>query len=142
MKLGIPFLISVVVLLVLDLLWLGVIMGGFYDEGIGHLRREGFGLIPALIFYVLYTGGVYLFAVLPAIRSQKMQRALTLGVLLGFLTYGTYNLTNLAVLQDWPVLLTVVDMLWGAFLTGVLSVVGFLLVRMYNKKKVESPIAV
>lgn len=135
MKLLAPFLISAVLMLVLDLLWIGVVMGGFYDEQIGHLRREGFGVLSAVVFYLLYTAGVYLFAILPAVREGKALRALTLGVLLGLVAYGTYDLTNQATLRDWPFIMTVVDMLWGAILTGALATAGFYLVRMYNKPK-------
>ena len=43
----------------------------------------------------------------------------------GLITYATYDLTNLATLKDWPVLLSIVDMLWGTFLSVSVSCVGF-----------------
>lgn len=135
MKLTIPYLGSVFALIVLDALWLGVIMASFYEEHIGHLRGEGVNWFVAGFFYFFYIAGVFIFAVLPALRSGKLRRAATLGALLGLLAYGTYDLTNMAVLDDWPFILSLVDVLWGTFVTLVVSCVGFTLVRVYNKEK-------
>lgn len=140
MKLTIPYLGSVFTLIVLDALWLGVIMAEFYEKNIGHLRGEGINWLAAGFFYFFYIAGVFIFAVLPAVRSGKLRRAATLGALLGLLAYGTYDLTNMAVLRDWPFLFGVVDVLWGTFVTLVASSVGFVLVRVYNKEK--PPVAV
>jgi uncharacterized membrane protein len=135
MKLSIPFAASVVLLAVPDLIWLGLIMDEFYQANLRHLMAGNINFLAAIAFYLLYTAGLFLFAVLPAVRAGKMRRAATLGVLLGLLAYGTYDLTNQATLKDWPFIVTVVDMAWGAVLTGALSVFGFFLVRVYNKPK-------
>lgn len=137
MKLKVPFFASVATLVVLDLLWLGVIMAGFYKENLGHLMAENVNWFFAVIFYLLYVAGVFIFAVLPSVRTGKLKRAATLGALLGFLAYGTYDLTNQATLEDWPFIVTLVDMIWGAFLTAVVASVGFLLVRAYNKPRIQ-----
>lgn len=135
MTLKIPFVACVAVLVVLDLVWLGLIMRDFYQENIGHLFAENISWFFGIIFYVFYVAGVFIFAVLPAVRVGKLRRAVTLGALLGLLAYGTYDLTNQTTLKDWPFIVTVVDMLWGTFVTAVVSSVGFLLVRAYNKQK-------
>ncbi len=135
MKLRVPFVATAALLAVLDLAWLGFIMAGFYNEHLRHLLADGVAWLPAIAFYLLYTAGLYLFAILPAVREGKARRAATLGVLLGLLAYGTYDLTNQATLEDWPFVVTIVDMAWGAVLTGALATFGFFLVRLYNKPK-------
>lgn len=135
MKLGIPFGASLVILAVLDLIWLGLIMPGFYRANIGHLLSDTVAWLPAIAFYFLYTAGVFLFAVLPAMRERSIRRAATLGLLLGLLAYGTYDLTNQATMRGWPFVVTLVDMAWGAVLTGAVASAGFVLTRMYNRPR-------
>lgn len=140
MKLTIPYFGSVFALLVLDFLWIVIIMADFYEENIGHLMGDGINWFAAGLFYLLYVAGVFIFAVLPSVRAGKLRRAATLGGLLGLIAFGTYDLTNMATIADWPFVVTVVDMLWGTFLTAVLASLGFLLVRAYNKPKSEDSI--
>lgn len=135
MKLLIPYLLSVALLVVVDLVWLGVVMVDFYQGHLGHLMAGKLNWFAAIVFYPLYVAGVYIFAILPAVREGKMLRALTLGVLLGLLAYGTYDLSNQVTLREWPLTVTLVDMAWGAVITGVISMAGFLLVRLYNRPK-------
>ena len=81
---------------------------------------------PATTFYVLYILGMMIFAVGPALQSGKWQTALLWGALLGFFCYMTYDLTNHATMKVWSVKVTVLDILWGTFLTGSASLVGYL----------------
>jgi uncharacterized membrane protein len=135
MKLGVPYAGTIAAFLVLDFLWLGVVMPEFYRSQIGHLMAEGVNWLAAVVFYVMYVAGIFIFAVLPALRNGKGRRAALLGALLGLVAYGTYDLSNQAVLEDWPLLVTVVDILWGSFLTAITSVIGFSLVWLYNQPK-------
>jgi uncharacterized membrane protein len=80
----------------------------------------------AAAFYLIYVGGVVVFAVAPALREASWSSALTLGALFGFLAYSTYDLTNLATLRDWPHALSFVDLAWGTALTGVSATGGYL----------------
>ncbi|MDB5942086.1 MAG: Protein of unknown function rane [Ramlibacter sp.] len=105
-------------LAVLDFLWLGVIGKSLYRDGIGHLMAPAPNWAAAAAFYLLYPIGLVVFAVLPS-RGDWL-RALTLGALFGLFCYGTYDLGNLAVLRDWPLPLTLVDIAWG----GVASAAG------------------
>lgn len=101
-----------VALAVLDFLWLGVIAKNLYREGIGHLMAPGPNWWAAAAFYLLYPIGLVVFAVLPS--GGDWLRALALGALFGLFCYGTYDLTSLAILKDWPLGLTLVDIAWGA----------------------------
>jgi uncharacterized membrane protein len=116
-------------MLLIDLVWIGVIMKDFYRSQIGHLMSDGVQWAPAVIFYVLFITGLVYFAILPGIASGSMLRTFLLGAFLGLIAYGTYDLTNHATLKDWPIVMTMADMVWGAFLSGSLAAFGFFLGR-------------
>jgi uncharacterized membrane protein len=122
----IAYAASAVVFLGLDLLWLGVLARGFYVRQMGDLLREPPNLGIAGLFYLVYVGGVLLFAVVPA---QSWRHALLLGIALGVVAYGTYDLTNLATLRRWPPALAAVDLAWGSALTGLAALAGYLAAR-------------
>ena len=121
---------SAVVFFGLDLVWLGLVARGFYARQLGDLLRDSPSLTVAGLFYALYVGGIVLFAISPALQSQSWRTALVLGVLLGLLAYGTYDLTNLATLRRWPVALALVDVTWGSLLTGLAASAGYWAARL------------
>lgn len=116
-------------LLAVDALWLGVVARGFYARQLGELMLEQPRLGIAAIFYVMYSGVAVLLAAAPAFRSGSLQDALMLGAILGFAAYGTYDITNMATLKNWPITMSIVDMAWGTLLTATASAVGFWLLR-------------
>lgn len=124
------YLAALVTFLIIDGIWLGVVARSFYVQQIGHLLRPSPNFGVAGLFYVLYVVGVVIFAVLPAMAQQSWITAVVLGALLGFIAYGTYDLTNLATLAGWPVLVSIVDMIWGAVLTATVALAGYLAARM------------
>jgi uncharacterized membrane protein len=115
------------VFLVIDLFWLGLVARGFYRERLGFLMRSETNWVAAVLFYLIFVAGLLIFAVVPGLRAGLLSRALFLGALYGLFTYATYDLTNLATLKDWPVGLTVVDIIWGMFLAGSVSTIAFLI---------------
>ncbi len=119
------YAISVPVFFIIDMVWLGVVARPFYQGQIGHLLGP-VNWPAAIIFYLVFLAGLTLFAIYPAAQSGAWQTALLWGALFGFFTYATYDLTNLATLKDWPVLLVVVDIVWGVVLGGSVAVVTFL----------------
>ena len=118
-----PFLL--LFFLVVDLLWLGVVSRNFYRKHLHHLFKENVNWPAALVFYVVYIAGLMIFAVLPAIRNSSLFFALGYGMLYGFFTYATYDLTNLATIRGWPKVIVVVDMAWGTVLCGMAAVAGY-----------------
>ena len=114
-------------LLLLDALWLGVVARAWYRDGIGHLMAATPNWGAAAAFYLLYPIGLAVFAVLPS--GGDWLRALTLGALFGLFCYGTYDLSNLATLRDWPLSLTLVDMAWGAVVSAAGASVGAWVLR-------------
>ena len=107
---------------VLDALWLGVIARGWYAQGLGHLMADRPFWPAAAGFYLLYPVGLLVFAVLPS--GGDLMRALLLGAAAGLFAYGTYDLTNLAVMRDWPWRLALVDIAWGVFVSAVGALTG------------------
>jgi uncharacterized membrane protein len=120
-------------LLVLDGLWLSTMLKRFYAPRMGHLLAASPSLPAAGAFYLLYAVGLAVLVVSPAVQSgASASKTLTTGALFGLICYATYDLTNQATLRDWPLSLTVVDMAWGATLTGAASVVAVALTRRFG----------
>ena len=113
-----------VVMIALDLLWLGVIAKPLYQQGIGHLMAEQPNVPVAVLFYALYTLGLLLLAVLPNAAEPGWRKTLGTAALFGFFAYATYDLTNLATLKGWPVGLSLLDMAWGTFVSTASAAAG------------------
>ncbi|MFZ6723424.1 DUF2177 family protein [Undibacterium sp. Ji49W] len=116
---------ALLTLLALDAIWLGVLMGSTYRSYLGEMMLTQPRLIPAALFYLLYSTGMLVFGIVPALRTQSWQQAVMLCALLGLVAYGTYDLSNLATLKAWPVTLTVIDICWGALVSGIAGTVGY-----------------
>jgi uncharacterized membrane protein len=115
------YLATVPVFFAVDFVWLNFVAKSFYRERLGSLLLADFNLPVALAFYLLYIVGIIVFAVLPGIEKGSLVEALWRGALFGLVAYGTYDLTNLSTLKDWSPVITVVDMVWGTVLTGVVA---------------------
>jgi len=107
--------------------WLGLAAKNFYTKQIGFLMTPKVNWVAAILFYLLFLVGLVIFVIAPAVERDSWARALMLGALFGLVTYATYDLTNLATLQDWPLALTVVDLIWGTTLAGSVSVGTYLI---------------
>lgn len=116
------YAISVPVFFAIDMIWLGFVAKNFYRAQIGHLLSDVVNWPVAIAFYLLFLVGLLVFAIAPALEVQSVYRALLFGALFGFFTYATYDLTNWATLKQWPMLVSLVDILWGTFLSA--SVAG------------------
>lgn len=104
---------------ILDALWLTKVGPKLYRPEIGELLMDGWRPVPALIFYALYMLGIQIFAVQPALSAGKWQVAATYGALFGFFCYMTYDLTNQATMKIWSTKVTLADIAWGTFATGL-----------------------
>lgn len=114
--------ISAIIFIFMDLLWLGVIAKSFYRARLGFILSDKVNWAAAVIFYFIYCAGVLWFAVLPSLENGEWHTALINGCLLGLLCYATYDLTNMATIAKWPLQITLIDIAWGAFITGTVSV--------------------
>lgn len=111
--------------LVIDMLWLGVVAGWFYRKNLGYLLSPDVKWSAAILFYLLFVAGLLVFAILPGLHAGSVRHAIALGAFFGLVTYATYDLTNHATIKDWPLIVTVVDLIWGAVLSAILSFLGF-----------------
>jgi uncharacterized membrane protein len=116
----------------IDMVWLGVISKNFYREQIGFLMKANINWPAAILFYVLFIAGVVVFVVTPALEKQSWVHALLMGALFGLVTYATYDLTNLATMKDWPLTITIVDLLWGMTLSGSVSTLAYLIAKKFG----------
>ena len=115
----------------IDFAWLSYANAAVYSPAIGHLMADQANLGAAFLFYLIYVGGVLYLAALPA---KTLKEAMSRGAVLGLVAYGTYDMTSLAVFKDWPLWLTVLDMIWGSFLTTVVAFSGFIIKRSQLSK--------
>ena len=123
MKLFLPWLAIVLTMMALDVIWIGVVARPLYARGIGHLMAEQPNFVAAVAFYLLFAIGLMAFVVL-RLAPGDWKMAAAWGALFGFMTYMTYDLTNMATLRDWPLGLSFVDTAWGVFATALAATVG------------------
>lgn len=119
---AVTYLATLLAVGVLDALWLGVIAKSMYQSGMAHLLAAKPNLVAAAAFYFLYPVGIVIFAIQPA--NGEVMRALLMGALFGLFAYGTYDLTALAVLRDFPARLALIDIAWGAFVSACGAAAG------------------
>jgi uncharacterized membrane protein len=110
----------------IDMVWLGLVARTFYRKYLGFLLTPSTNWIAAMIFYLLFILGILVFVVLPGLKDNSLKTTLLHAALFGLITYATYDLTNLATVKNWPVLITVTDMAWGTVLSVAVSYVGFM----------------
>ncbi len=115
------YLIALGLFFVIDMIWLGFVARSFYKKQIGFLMTEKVKWPVAILFYLLFVLGLVVFVIVPAVEQSSFVYALGYGGFFGFITYATYDLTNLATLKDWPVAVTIVDLVWGTFLGAIVS---------------------
>lgn len=121
------FIIALPVFFVIDMVWLVLVAKKFYQEQIGFLMRPDINWVAAIIFYLLFIAGLVIFVISPAVQKHSWIHAILYGAFFGLITYATYDLTNLATLKDWPVLVTVVDLIWGSVLAASISLITYLI---------------
>lgn len=111
--------ITASIFMIIDLIWIGVVAKGFYAKTIGGMLRDQVNWPAALVFYLMYIGGIMVFVLVPALKNGSgLWHVAVMGGLLGMFAYGTFDLTALALFRNWPLSVTIVDIFWGIFLTG------------------------
>jgi len=113
-------------LLGLDVLWLYFVAMKLFTKYLSHLAGKT-QMIPAVLFYLFYTVGILILVVLPYKDDPK--KVFFMGALLGALAYGTYDLTNLATLRNWPLNFALLDISWGTLVTAVTALVASFIAR-------------
>lgn len=129
------FFLTLSIFLFIDFFWLSIIASNFYQDSIGFLLAENPNLIAAAIFYFLFVFGLNLFAIQPGIKDKSPKKTVILGGLFGLICYATYDLTNLATIENWPITVTVVDMFWGTFLGAITSALSSTIYKKFIHSK-------
>ncbi len=126
------YLIALPVFFAIDMTWLGFVAKNFYRGQIGFLMKSNINWTAAIAFYLLFIVGLVVFVISPALEKSSWTHALLFGALFGLITYASYDLTNLATLKDWPLLVTVVDLAWGAVLAASVSTATYFIASKIN----------
>lgn len=126
-----PFFVALLTFLLIDGVWLTVVAKNFYAKQLGYLMAKTPNLAAAGIFYIIYVISLVVLVVAPAVQKGSLQSAVFMGALLGLSAYATYDLTNLATVKDWPLMVTIVDLIWGTVLTATVAGVSYLIVTKW-----------
>ncbi len=119
------YLCSLVIFFAIDLVWLGIISKKFYKRQLGHFLRPKVSWPPAIIFYLLFVAGILIFAVVPGLTAGSWPQTALMGALFGLFCYATYDLSNLATLKNWPIIVTIVDIVWGTAISTMVAVITY-----------------
>ena len=127
------YLVSLVLFLVLDAIWLLYIAQDFYQKNIGSIMKAEPNLWAAGLFYLIFLGGLVVFVTQPALLKESWMHALIFGMFFGLVTYATFDLTSLALLEGFSVKVVVVDLLWGMFIGGSVATGAYYIVTNFFK---------
>ena len=116
------FVSFIVTFLVVDAVWIGLAGLKLYENQIGHLLAEKPNMLVAGLFYLGYAAGSIKLVVSSA---ESIKQTFFNGAILGSMAYGTYAVTNYAMLEGWTLELFIIDTLWGAFITSISSAVAY-----------------
>ena len=119
------FVITFIVFFVIDLAWLGLIAKNLYAKHLGYIMAEKVNWTEAILFYILFIIGILYFAITPA---TSLSSVVLSGALFGLISYATYDLTNLATIKSWPVIITVIDLIWGTTLSTLTASISYLII--------------
>ncbi len=131
-KIIIAYFLTTLVFFAIDMVWLGFIAKDVYRKYLGEFLSDQVNWTAAIIFYLLFIIGIFYFCILPAHEKQSLSKVIISGAFFGFITYATYDLTNMATLKNWPLPIVFIDITWGAVLTSLVSTAGFYIVKWLN----------
>ncbi len=123
------YFLTFAVFIIVDLLWLGVIAKSIYSKYLGSFLTDNVNWTAAVIFYLIFVAGILLFVVFPSVEKGSILNAIVMGAIFGIVTYATYDLTNLATLKGWPLEIVIIDIIWGAVLSTIVSGSGYFIVK-------------
>ena len=128
----ITYLVTLIVFVTIDMVWLMWLARPTYVAEMGDLIRKQPNLGAALAFYVMYAAGLVFFAVIPGLKSGSLMQGLALGAALGFVAYGTYDLTNLSVMNGFGFKIAMIDLIWGTCLSAITSTIAFFIISRFQ----------
>ena len=132
-KIVVSFILTLIIFLGLDGIWLVKVAPRLYKHFIGHLLAAKPNLVAALVFYLLFISGLLIFVIIPALNKHSLGYAALYGALFGFFTYMTFDLTSQAVFKNWPSAISVIDISWGVILSTLVSIFSYSVINNFIK---------
>lgn len=123
------FIITFIVFMTIDLIWLGLVAKKLYNKYLGYIMTKNINWVAAFIFYIVFIIGLLIFVINPALAQGSIKYLILYGMAYGFVTYATYDLTNLATLKDWPIEITIIDLIWGTTLSTLTSYFSYFIIN-------------
>lgn len=124
------YAVAFIIFFIVDIAWLGFIGKKLYRDNLGFIMAEKTNWPAAIIFYCVFIVGLVFFAISPALEKDSLIYALKMGALFGFATYFTYDMTNLSTLKDWPLKITIIDIIWGTSLNGLTATISVYFLKL------------
>lgn len=115
------YLTALIIFLVLDMFWLGLVAKNFYQQQLNFLLKAKANLLVALIFYFIFIFGLVVFVIAPGVVKKSVSDVIMYGALFGLVAYSTYDLSNLSAIKNWPFMVTIVDLLWGTMASSLVA---------------------
>lgn len=132
----VAYVATLVAYLILDGLWLGIIAKESYTTAMAELLRDrDFPRWPWVTFYMMYSFVIVYLVIKPNLQQKAKTPVFVAGALLGLASYGAYNLTNIAIIEGWPLAISVKDWAWGVFVTSSTGGAGWFAARLLQKNK-------
>lgn len=126
------YLMALTTFFAIDMVWLGFVAKNLYAKQLGFLMKSDINWIAALLFYALYIAGLTFFVITPALQKHSWMYAVLAGAFFGLICYATYDLTNLATVKNWPIIITVIDLIWGTVLAAAVSFVTYIVATKFH----------
>jgi uncharacterized membrane protein len=126
------YFITMPVFFAIDMIWLGFVAKNLYAQHLGFLMKTNVNWVAAILFYMLFIAGLVTFVIAPSLDKHSWVNALLLGAFFGLVSYATYDLTNLATIKDWPLLITSIDLVWGTVLSAAVSVIAYFIATKFG----------
>lgn len=126
------YLIALVVFVVIEGTWLVVVAKDFYQSELGYIMSASPKILPTVLFALVFIAGLVFFVINPALMKDSWKYALLAGLFFGLVSYSTYDLTNLATLQDWPLKVSVIDLIWGSSMSALVSTISFFIIKIFS----------
>lgn len=123
------YLVTFIIFTIIELIWLLVLAKDLYQKEIGYIMKDKPNLVPAVIFMLIFVAGLTFFVIDPAVLGKGWSYALFAGILYGIVTYATYTLTNLSNLENWPLKVSIIDLIWGIVLGGSVSTISYFILN-------------
>ena len=124
------YFVTLAVFFLIDMIWLGIVAKGFYRKHLGSMLNPKVNWPAAFLFYLVFIIGLLVFVIKPALLNGRPLEALLFGGLFGLISYATYDLTNMATIDNWPLKIVVVDIIWGSLLCLAVSASSYLIAQL------------